>query len=358
MSDNDDDVTWVQPPSPPAPLFLGKSERDLVKQLNDEIIERVVGQTVAYYPISQKHTNYHPLYGESMDKTFLPPVRVFALVEWEGLQTETTNYGVDKNASITINFHKRRLTEDQDLYVREGDFVLYGDHYYEIVTISEPRELFGRNEHRFEISAKAIRARESLFMKPEPTSLTRLRQRENSIVRPGGAIEPKTVIINNTIVDIGISFTGDNSIITLCPVTGTVDHVVLQEYAASPENYYGKVIYVTTPSSSVSVSPFTDDGNSHFWFNERGVWFQSPFVVSPEQTLTESCSSDVSGTVLILSSDENGVNYSDFQGAISGTLEGDIIYLTATGSSSPSPFDEVDKYYFKSGDQSWYKSPF
>ena len=41
-------------------------------------------------------------------------------------KTEFMNkIGVDKNASITVNFHKRRLTEDQDLFVRVGDFILH-----------------------------------------------------------------------------------------------------------------------------------------------------------------------------------------------------------------------------------------
>ena len=55
MSDN----KWNQPDAPPPPLFIGKKERDLVKQVNDEIIERVIGQVIAYYPISLEHTNYH-----------------------------------------------------------------------------------------------------------------------------------------------------------------------------------------------------------------------------------------------------------------------------------------------------------
>lgn len=155
---------WEQPSQPPPPLFIGKKERDLVKQVNDELIERVVGQQVLYYPISLEHTNYHPTYGEAINKTFLPPVRVYALVEWEGMQTEfMDNVAVDKNASITVHFHKRRLTEDQDLVVRVGDFVLYGDIHFEIVTISEPRQLFGQIDHRFEVSAKCIRSREGLF---------------------------------------------------------------------------------------------------------------------------------------------------------------------------------------------------
>ena len=154
---------WEQPAAPPPPLFAGKKERDLVKQVNDELIERVIGQTILYYPIAQDETNYHELYGEAIKKSFLPPIRVYALVDWEGSETTSTNFGVDRKASITVHFHKRRLTEDQDLYVREGDFVLYGKDYYEIVDISHPKELFGRTEHKMEITAKCTMAREGLF---------------------------------------------------------------------------------------------------------------------------------------------------------------------------------------------------
>ena len=154
---------WSQPANPPPPLFLGEKERNLVKQVNDELIERVIGQQVLYYPISLDHTNFHTLYGEAIEKTFLPPVRVYALVDWEGQETSNTSAGIDKRSSITVHFHKRSLTEDQDLFVREGDFVLYGSFYYEIVTLNETKEIFGQVDHKMEISAKCIRARKGLF---------------------------------------------------------------------------------------------------------------------------------------------------------------------------------------------------
>ena len=158
-----EDNKWTQPASPPPPLFLGEKERNLVKQVNDELIERVVGQQILYYSIDVERTNFHSLYGEAIEKTFLPPVRVYALIEWEGIQTYTDKYGVDKNVNLTAHFHKRRLTEDQDLFVREGDFVLYGDIHYQIVSLHEPKQLFGQIDHRFEISAKCVRSREGLF---------------------------------------------------------------------------------------------------------------------------------------------------------------------------------------------------
>ncbi len=154
---------WTQPSNPPPPLFTGKKERDLVKKINDEIIERVIGQTILYYPISMEHTNFHPLYGEAINKTFLPPVRVHALVQWGGIASTNSNLGVDKRSSIEVLFNKRRLTEDQDLFVREGDFVLYGTFLYEILTLNEPKQLFGQVDHKMEIVAQCTRARRGVF---------------------------------------------------------------------------------------------------------------------------------------------------------------------------------------------------
>lgn len=160
MSDNNE---WSQPENPPPPLFVGKKEKDLVKQVNDEIIERVVGQTVVYYPISLEHTNFHDLYGEAIEKTFLDPIRIYAMVKWNSQNTTTTPLGVDRIEKISVSFHKRRLVEDQDLFVREGDFVQYGENFYEILTLTEPVWLYGQVESSFEINAECVRAREGLF---------------------------------------------------------------------------------------------------------------------------------------------------------------------------------------------------
>jgi len=161
---SNDKNKWSQPASPPPPLFVGQKERDLIKQVNDELIENVIGQQILYFPISDDHTDVHPVYGEAIHKVFLPPIRVYALVDWEGQATTfMDNVAVDRYTSITVHFHKRRLTEDQDLSVRVGDFVQYGDNYYEIVTLDEPVQIFGQINHKMEVSAKCIYAREDLF---------------------------------------------------------------------------------------------------------------------------------------------------------------------------------------------------
>ena len=158
------DDKWEQLDAPPPPMFLGEKEKNLVKQINDEIIERVVGQQVLYFPIDIEHTDFHPLYGEAIEKTFMPPVRVYARVEYQGVETNVVdNLGLDKKTGLKIMFHKRRLTEDQKLFVREGDFVRYGSIFYEIVKTNEPKHLFGQADAQFEIVADCIRARDGVF---------------------------------------------------------------------------------------------------------------------------------------------------------------------------------------------------
>tara|TARA_R110000744_G_scaffold119070_1_gene222194 strand:+ start:2125 stop:2613 length:489 start_codon:yes stop_codon:yes gene_type:complete len=155
---------WKKPPAAPPPLFLGKKERDLVKQINDELIEKIIGQQILYYSIDMKSTNFHELYGEAIEKTFLPPIRVYALIEYTDFSTDyMDNIGIDKSWEIMVHFHKRRLEEDQDLYVREGDFVLYNGSYYEIVKLTEPKLLFGQAGQDFEIAARCRRARRGAF---------------------------------------------------------------------------------------------------------------------------------------------------------------------------------------------------
>ena len=154
---------WSQPVAPPAPMFFGEKERDLVKQVNDELAERVVGQTIAYYPISIEDSNFNDLYGEAIEKVSLPPVRVFAYVTVENEQVND-RYSYEYKSKLTVNFHRKRLVADQNLYVRVGDFIQYGDEFYEIVrTYNDTRYYFGQVQHKFQITADCITARAGNF---------------------------------------------------------------------------------------------------------------------------------------------------------------------------------------------------
>lgn len=159
-----DDNKWSQPEQPPPPLFLGQKEKDLVKQVNDELLERVIGQQIAYYPIDLETTHFHPIYGEARVKNFLPPIQVYALVEWnKSTSAFKSNVGIDRENQITVHFHRRRLVEDKDMFVRVGDFVQYEKELYEIMTSAEPKQLFGQVGNPVEISCVCVRTRRGIF---------------------------------------------------------------------------------------------------------------------------------------------------------------------------------------------------
>ena len=102
-----EDNKWSRPAAPPPPLFLGKKERDLVKQVNDELIEKIIGQQIVYYSIDLRTTNFHPLYGEAIEKTYLPPIRVYALVEYTQFETVyLEGAGIDRHGKLMYIFTK------------------------------------------------------------------------------------------------------------------------------------------------------------------------------------------------------------------------------------------------------------
>lgn len=253
---------WEQPSNPPPPMFLGEKERDLVKQVNDEVIERVIGQTILYFPISYTHTNFHPVYGEAIEKNFLPPVRVHALVKFEGIETATDQFGLDKKTKITVNFHRRRLTQDQNLFVREGDFIFYGGRFYEIVTANIPRQLFGQAEHRFEIISQCISARKGLFEYPaeidQVLEIFRELTEDGKVVNMGDVVEGCRGTINK------INASNNSQ-----QLPQFID------YNENPQNYKGCVIYLTA-LGDYRPPPFQIANK--FYYNENGIWYTSPFA--------------------------------------------------------------------------------
>ena len=89
------------------------------------------------------------------------------------VDNEQTNekFGYENLNSLTVNFHRRRLIEDQNLFVRPGDFIQYGELFYEIArTYNDTRFYFGQVEHKFQVTAECIRARRGIFKVKESVS--------------------------------------------------------------------------------------------------------------------------------------------------------------------------------------------
>lgn len=257
-----ENLTFSRPAAPPSPLFFGEKERNFVKQINDEITERILPQAIVYYPISIEHSHFHDLYGEAIEKTFLPPVRVAARVEiGDGRITTTEKYNLDQESRIIVRFQKRRITEDLDLFVRQGDIIFYGNQFYEIHKVGEPDELFSQSEHRFEITAECLRVRGGQF--DEPIEVSKVRE----LFR----IEPITApqeVANK------VSFGCGGKIQVLSASDTSGDFSTILNMINNPGNFKSCVVYIHQVGNTL-YPPFNEVDK--FYFNEGGVWIVSPF---------------------------------------------------------------------------------
>lgn len=259
---------WSQPEQPPPPLFVGKKERDLTKQVNDELIERVIGQTLIYYPLSIEHTNFHPLYGEAIKKSYTRPIVIKALINWGGEDTVTNSYGIDRSNNITVRFHRRRLTEDQDLFIREGDIIFYGLRFYEIVKLKEAKLLFGQVDHKFEIEATCKSVREGFFNEPIELLQIREKLRVSELANVEDIIQTTPVSSDSTSPCKGI-------IQIVSGKRTSSNRAQFLDYVNNPQNYKGCIIYLSEIDEDEIYGLF--DNPNKFFFNEDGTWIESSF---------------------------------------------------------------------------------
>lgn len=258
-----ENITWTRPSSPPPALFFGEKERNYVKQVNDELAECVINQPIIYYPISVKHSQFHELYGEAIEKTYLPPVKVQTRVYWgDGSVATTEKHNMDNESRIDIKFQKRRITEDHDLYVREGDIIFYGNRFYEIQKVGEPKELFGQADHRFEVACSCLRVRGGQF--DEPADVTNVRELFRT-----DPTEPEDIPGK-------VTFGCAGKIQVLSASDLSSDFSTIQNMINNPNNFRGCIVYIYEVGTTL-YPPFNIANK--FYFNEGGTWFESPFLL-------------------------------------------------------------------------------
>jgi hypothetical protein len=127
--------------------FIGRKELALVNAINREVIRDIVGQQVYYYEILADQTAADDLYHEAVQKTYKPPVRVSALVNYENSQEAVTDFPPDMKFKVEVYIAKQEL-EELSLEPKMGDFVQFGQVMYEVYQTTQPQMLFGMIEEK------------------------------------------------------------------------------------------------------------------------------------------------------------------------------------------------------------------
>lgn len=158
------------------PLFRSKHNIQYLLRHNKQLVERVVGEKITYYAISNKFTNKN-IYGEAKEKIMDPPIEINALIKWKNQEITTTNYGQD--VVYNISFYPLLDTlREKNVAPKEGDIVEYDSKRFEITSISYPKQMLGREEENFYLELDCTTARDNMFYtsisgSPEPHERTR-----------------------------------------------------------------------------------------------------------------------------------------------------------------------------------------
>lgn len=143
-----------------ARLFITPREIDFIADVTKELIKDVVGQTIFYYKVREDLSNVNDVYDEAPHKVFSDPVEIEARVEWTSGEYSTTKFGTEQRYTNTVYIQWRDLT-DKDLteVVAAGDFYSYDAIFFEIVSVTFEKQVYGQIEYYTGITLKGVQAR-------------------------------------------------------------------------------------------------------------------------------------------------------------------------------------------------------
>ncbi len=143
-------------------LFIQSKEINFINNINKELIQKIIGQEVIYYAISDSYTKSHRLYDEATQKVFQKPVITNALVEWNGQIVSSMNFSVDVVHNAVFYFHKKELDE-RNLIIRVGDFIEFSNIFFELMDVTTPQLIFGQANQKIMMQANGIQSRLTNF---------------------------------------------------------------------------------------------------------------------------------------------------------------------------------------------------
>jgi len=146
-----------------ARLFVGQREVDFFADVTKELIKDVAGQKIFYYTIREDLSDVHEVYEEAMHKIFNPPIELECMVEWQPSEVKTTQFGHEQLKTITAYVQDRDLI-DRDIQVRQGDYMSYGEYFFEITSVIYDKIVFGLVERIVSVKLNAKQTRiEQIF---------------------------------------------------------------------------------------------------------------------------------------------------------------------------------------------------
>lgn len=111
----------------------------------------MLGQFIYYYPISAMKTQIEPIYEEAIQKIFQTPIKIDVIADQPTWNDKLNLWGHEQTSTIELFIHNKDIL-DKNIRINEGDFFVYGDRTYEILSANTINNtIFGQVEYRIGI---------------------------------------------------------------------------------------------------------------------------------------------------------------------------------------------------------------
>ena len=136
------------------PKFVLERDVDFFKSIARELVDDVVQNIITLFKVNLNETKVN-IYGEAMNKTWLPGVNLYALIDKAAESARYEGFGADTDQTITFKVDRFKC-EEINVYPEIGDVILYNNSYFEIDNTSEIQFAGGQPYNNFSIVITAF----------------------------------------------------------------------------------------------------------------------------------------------------------------------------------------------------------
>lgn len=149
-------------------LFGSQRDYKLFAGINKELLSDVMEQEILYYKISLNDTSAN-IYGEALEKSYLPAVKLNCRIDTQQGQTVDDEFGSDYTKLVDYYFLRDQLVEG-NVVPEVGDIIMWHENYYEVDTVIENQFFVGKdNNYQLESRNDKFGASISLLCKTHMT---------------------------------------------------------------------------------------------------------------------------------------------------------------------------------------------
>jgi hypothetical protein len=145
-------------------LFFDRRTQQFLNNISTELLELVMMQSFIYYSVIGDLTETtDDIYGESQNKTFRQPIQLYGRILYNEPIVVSGTFSSENQYSLGLYLQHDRIEDDLKLRPKMGDYLQFGEKYYEVTTVKYPQMIGGLPQFQLGVILDCISVRQNVF---------------------------------------------------------------------------------------------------------------------------------------------------------------------------------------------------